>query len=287
MKTYFHKISQPLQSSFIVRHDVAPCFGKPVHYHSDLELHLTLKGEGIRFIGDKVSNFEPGQILLLGENLPHAWHAREKESDGVEAIIFQFKKNCFGNDFFSLPEFVHILKLFEQAKRGLLLHGRCRDEVESLMLKGAQANDFQRFILLLEILNCIAGYRQFTTVSSTEIDHDGDPLDACRLEKVYAYTLANFRREISLNEIAAVSNLSVTSFCRYFKNTTKNTYFDFLNQVRINFACQMILEDKYSIAPICFECGFNNVANFYRHFKKLTGMTPVEYKKKYDPELAA
>ena len=287
MKAYFHKVSQPFQNSFVVRHDVAPNFGKPVHYHTDLELHLTLKGEGVRFIGNKVSSFEPGDVLLLGEDLPHAWHAREKTDVGVEAIIIQFKRNCLGNDFFSLPEMVHIGQLYEISKRGLLLQGGCRDKVAALMLKSVACAPFQRVVLLLEILDLIAGSKEYTTISTTEVAYKGDPEDACRLDRIYAYTLANFKKEISLAEIAAVSNLSVTSFCRYFKNTTKNTYFDFLIQVRVNFACQMIIEDKYAVAAICYECGFNNVANFYRHFKKLMGMTPVEYKKKYSTEVAA
>lgn len=287
MKAYFHKISKPSQNSFVVRHDIAPNFGKPVHYHDDLELHLTLKGEGIRFIGDNVSSFEPGDILLLGEDLPHAWHAREKSDSGVEAVIIQFKRNCLGNDFFSLPELVHIQQLYETAKKGLLLHGKCRNKVEALMLKSIHSSHFERIIILLEILNLIAESKEYTTISTTEVAYKGDVEDAQRLDKIYAYTLANFKKDISLAEIAAVGNLSITSFCRYFKNTTKNTYFDFLTQVRVNFACQMIIKDKYSIAAICFECGFNNVANFYRHFKKLMGMTPVEFKKKYSTKLAA
>ncbi len=287
MKAYFHRVSKPSQSSFVVRHDIAPNFGKPVHYHAELELHLTLKGEGVRFIGDKVSSFEPGNVLLLGEDLPHAWHARGAMDTGVEAVIIQFKRNCFGNDFFSLPEMAHIRQLYDVARKGLLLQGRCRDKVAALMLRSVKAGHFERVIILLEILNLIAETKAYATISTTEVAYKGDVEDACRLDRIYAYTLANFKKDISLAEIAGVSNLSVTSFCRYFKNTTKNTYIDFLIQVRVNFACQMIIEDKYSIAAICFDCGFNNVANFYRHFKKIMGMTPVEYKKRYATDVAA
>ncbi|MFT4205160.1 MAG: AraC family transcriptional regulator [Chitinophagaceae bacterium] len=287
MKTYFHKVSNPIQRSFVVRHDIVPNFGKPVHYHTELELHLTLRGEGIRFIGDNVAAFSPGEILLLGEDLPHAWHAREKEVPDVEAIVIQFKKGCLGNDFFSLPELLHIQQLYDIAKKGLLLHGTCRDKVEVLMHQGVDATDFQRVLLLLEMLNLIAVSKEYTTVSATEVSYKGDAEDVRRLDKIYAYTLANFKEEITLSEIAAVAHLSETSFCRYFKSTTRNTYFDFLIQVRVNFACQMIVEDKYSIAAICYECGFNNVSNFYRHFKKVMGMTPAEYKKKYVTDDAA
>ncbi|GAB3025690.1 AraC family transcriptional regulator [Niabella terrae] len=287
MKAYFHKVVKSYQNSFVVRHDIVPNFGKPVHYHADLELHLTLKGEGVRFIGDKVANFQPGEIFLLGENLPHAWHAKEKENPEVEAIVFQFRRNCFGEDFFSLPEMHHIEQLYEKARKGLLLHGDARVEVKALMLKGVKAGPFERIIILLQILHTIANSKQYTVISSTELEYHGDMEDAKRLDKIYAYTLEHFKKDISLAEVASVSNLSVTSFCRYFKNTTKTTYLDFLIQVRVNFACQMIIEDKYSIAAICFECGFNNVANFYRHFKKIMQMTPSEYKRKFAQDAAA
>lgn len=287
MKAYFHKVAQPFQSSFLVRHDIAPNFGRAVHYHTDLELHLTLKGEGVRFIGDKVASFEAGDILLLGENLPHAWRAREKEGAGVEAVIIQFKKDCFGRDFFSIPELAHIRNLYDIAKKGVQLNGSCRQQVETLMMQALTAEHFKRILILLEILHLIADSKEYGLIASTEAEYKADQEDACRLDRVHAYTLEHFKREISLAEIAGVCNLSITSFCRYFKSTTKTTYFDFLIQVRVNFACRMIIEDRYSIATICFECGFNNVANFYRHFKKLMLMTPVEYKRKYAKEMVA
>ncbi|MCH5719041.1 helix-turn-helix domain-containing protein [Niabella hibiscisoli] len=185
------------------------------------------------------------------------------------------------------PELVHIRNLYDMAKKGLQLNGGCRQQVEQLMMQALTAEHFKRVLILLEILNLIAGSKEYSLIASTESEYKGDQEDACRLDRVHAYTLEHFKREISLAEIAAVSNLSITSFCRYFKSTTKTTYFDFLIQVRVNFACRMIIEDRYSIATICFECGFNNVANFYRHFKKLMQLTPVEYKRKYAKEIAA
>src|SRR5690606_34295317 len=115
---------------------------------------------------------------------------------------------------------------------------------------------------------------------SSEIETD-------RLNKVCTYTLSNYKKDISLKEIAAVSNLSVTSFCRYFKMMKKKTYFDFLVEIRISHACRMLVEDRYPIGIICFECGFNNISNFYRHFKAVTGLKPFEYKRKYLQESAA
>jgi AraC-like DNA-binding protein len=93
--------------------------------------------------------------------------------------------------------------------------------------------------------------------------------------------LANYKTEISLEKIAAIGNLSVTSFCRYFKLMTKKTYFDFLTEIRISHACRFLIEDKLPTEVLCFECGYNNISNFYRHFKRVTKMTPLEYKRRY------
>lgn len=105
--------------------------------------------------------------------------------------------------------------------------------------------------------------------------------DIRRLNQICQYTFTHFRRNISLKEVAASSNLNQTSFCRYFKLVTKKNYFSFLIQVRISQACRMLIDNRYTINVICYDCGFNNLSNFYRHFKKVTGMTPSEYKQKY------
>ncbi|RRN76582.1 AraC family transcriptional regulator, partial [Pseudoxanthomonas sp. SGD-10] len=105
--------------------------------------------------------------------------------------------------------------------------------------------------------------------------------DTIRLNNVFNYTHNNYKKEITLEEISSISNLSVTSFCRYFKMMTKKTYYDFLIEIRVSHACRMLVENKLPTEVICFDCGFNNVSNFYRHFKKVTGMTPLDYKKKY------
>src|SRR5690606_4015620 len=115
---------------------------------------------------------------------------------------------------------------------------------------------------------------QHTVNKSTESD-------TIRLNKVYNYTLTHYKKEISLEEISEISNLSVTSFCRYFKLMTKKTYYDFLIEIRISHACRALIDDKLPTEVICFDCGFNNVSNFYRHFKKVTGLTPLDYKRQY------
>lgn len=292
MKPHFHKVTSQLQSSFSIRHDIQPNFGRVWHYHPELELHYTIRGEGVRFIGDNVSNFTEGELILLGENLPHTWrcHERYYEPDkglSVEAIVIQFLPDCFGRELFNLPESYLIPKLFEKAKKGMIIRGTAREKIINYMCRAVNASGFERVILLLEIIKTLAETSEYSAIASAHAFYRSSEIETDRLNKVCTYTLSNYKKDITLKEIAAVSNLSVTSFCRYFKMMTKKTYFDFLVEIRISHACRMLVEDRFPIGIICFECGFNNLSNFYRHFKAVTGLKPFEYKRKYLQESAA
>lgn len=292
MKPHFHKVAVPIQNSFSVRHDKLRNFGKLLHYHPELELHFTIKGHGIRLIGDNVSHFQEGEVILLGENLPHAWKGKEEDFDrdddyAVEAIVIQFSTACLGKNFFDLPEAYLIPRIFESAKKGLLIQGQSAEAIKKLMFRITKANRFERILLLLQILQIISEKEEVKTIASAHAFYKPNEHESVRLNNVVAHTLTNFKREINLEEIALIANLSVNSFCRYFKSMTNKTYLDFLTEVRISHACRMIMEDRWSIPIVCFECGFNNVSNFYRHFKKFTGFTPFEYKQKYKEKCVA
>lgn len=292
MKPHFHKVAVPLQSSFSVRHDKLPNFGKLLHYHPELELQYVIKGEGIRLVGDNVSHFTAGEVVLLGENLPHGWRAKEQElTDGsdyaVEAIVIQFSPNCLGKEFFQLPESYLIPRIFESAKKGLLIHGESAEQIRQLMIELSTAGRFERILYLLKILQIISEKEEVTTIASAHAFYKVNDHESLRLNNVIAYALTNFKKDINLDEIAVIANLSVNSFCRYFKSMTNKTFLDFLTEIRISHACRMIIEDRYAIGVICYECGFNNVSNFYRHFKRFTGLTPYEYKRKYNEQCVA
>jgi AraC-like DNA-binding protein len=286
MKPHFHKVPVGLQNSFSIRHDIQENFGKIWHYHPELELHYVIRGEGVRFIGNNISNFASGEIILLGENLPHTWRCSDEyfqnnPSHEVEAIVIHFLPDCLGKDILNLPEAYLIPKLFDKAKKGMLLKGENRDKLAKLMLQAKDTENLDRLIILLSILKLLAEADDYTVLNPGHVQYQSDESDVIRLNKVYNYTLTNFKKEINLNEVASISNLSVTSFCRYFKQMTKKTYYDFLIEIRVSHACRLLVEDKHPTNMICYQCGFNNVSNFYRHFKKVTGITPLEYKRKY------
>ena len=287
MKAQFHKVPGSMQSSFSIRHDRKPNFGTTWHYHPELELHYVIQGEGVRLVGDNISNFSAGEMVLLGANLPHTWRCNEEYFQGdadrqVEAIVIQFLPECLGRYLLGLPEAYLIPKLFEKAKSGLLISGEAKARLEPLMRSAVQATDLDRIIIFLSILKILSETPEVQTIAAEHhAFKQSNESDVQRINKVCNYTLSNYKNEITLEEVASISNLSVTSFCRYFKLITKKTYYDFLIEIRISQACRLLIEDKLLTEVICFECGFNNVSNFYRHFKKITKVTPLEYKRKY------
>ncbi|MGV8879401.1 MAG: AraC family transcriptional regulator [Sphingobacteriaceae bacterium] len=287
MKPHFHKVPVKLQNSFSIRHDIQPNFGTIWHYHPEIELHYVIRGEGVRFIGDGIGNFSSGEIILLGENLPHAWRCKEEYFQSnpdceVEAIVIHFLPDCLGKDLLHLPE-AHLLpKLYERAKKGLIINGDARTKLAELMTSALHTSNLDRLIAMLSIFKTLAEAEDYTVISSAHTFHrSADESETIRLNKIYNYTLTHYKKEINLEEVASISNLSVTSFCRYFKLMTKKTYYNFLIEVRISNVCRFLIENKLPTGLICFECGFNNVSNFYRHFKKVTGVTPLEYRRKY------
>ncbi|MCF2489652.1 AraC family transcriptional regulator [Dyadobacter sp. CY347] len=282
MKPHFHKVPIASRTSFSIRHDKDSGFGTVWHYHPELELHYLIKGTGVRFIGDNISNFSDGELILLGENLPHTWRVEEGASNtAVEVIIVHFLPNCLGSELLQLPEAYQIPKLYEKARRGLLINGKAKEGIIPLMKAAVNAQNLDRLIALLSILKILAEASDLETIASAHAFYKSNDSETLRLNKIYAYTLSNYRNDISLQDVASIANLGITSFCRYFKLMTKKTYNDFLVEIRISQACRFLIEDKLATEVICFECGFNNVSNFYRHFKKVTDMTPLEYKRKY------
>ena len=286
MKPLFHKVPGKPQNSFSIRHDVKPNFETIWHYHPEFELHYIVKGEGVRFIGDAIGNFSAGEMILLGENVPHTWRCKEDYFENnpalnVEAVVMHFLPDCLGNHFLQLPEAYLIIKLFEKAKAGMMVTGETKEKVAYLMFKILEASDLDRIILLLTILNTLGQTTEYTPITTAQGFYQSNEMEVMRLNNVCTYTLTNYKKDITLSEIAAISNLSVTSFCRYFKLMTKKTYYNFLLEIRISHACRDLVEGKLPTEVICFDCGFNNVTNFYRLFKKVTGLTPLEYKRKY------
>lgn len=287
MKPHYHKVPKKIENSFSLRKDVSANFDTTWHYHPELELHYIKQGEGIRFIGDNISNFSSDEMLLLGENLPHTWKSHDaylqpQSELAVETTVMHFLPNCLGQEFLLLPESYQLTQLIEKAKNGLLIYGETKWKLLALLEATYKAVNLERISLFLAILNTLAETKEYEPITSSHAFYQSNQLETDRLNQIYTYTLKHYMNNISLTEIASLSCLSITSFCRYFKMMTNKTYTDFLTEIRVSYACKLLIENKsLTVESVGIETGFNNASNFFRQFKKMVGITPKAYRKKY------
>ncbi|NLP56899.1 AraC family transcriptional regulator [Lutibacter sp. B1] len=260
-------------------------FLKLWHYHEQLELVVILKSTGTRFVGDSIEKFNEGEIILLGKNLPHMWlndkiYFKKDSSLKAQAIAIHFKEDFIGNDFFNTPEVKHIPLLFEKAKRGIKFTGNNKELVSEIS-KMLDLNHFDRIIKMIQILNSLSQKKEYSLLSSSGFINSFKKTENTKLDDVYSYMFNNFKNQISLNEIAEIAHMNPAAFSRHFKKVNKKPFSKYLNEIRIGYACKLLLEQKYNVTDICYESGFNNLSNFNRQFKTITNYSPTEYLKDY------
>jgi AraC-like DNA-binding protein len=286
MKHHLLKIHLQAEHSFDVQHDITPQFYNQWHYHPEIELVHIIQGSGRQFIGDNIHHFKANDMFLLGANLPHLWktddkYLRRNSAMKMDSIVIHFTPECFGADFFRLPENKDLGRLFERAQQGIRIKNDTRIAVASLMRQLVAAKKSHRIILLLQILQTVADSRQTKLVCSKGLEFHYNPTEANRMNDIYQHIMKNFSKEITLEQIAKVAHISPNSFCRYFKSRIKKTFSRFLLEVRIGHACKLLAETNRSVADICYNCGFNNFSNFNRHFKSITLRTPMAHRQYY------
>jgi AraC-like DNA-binding protein len=287
MQPIFEKINNSESESFFHKLVEEPYFSAPWHFHPEVEIFLVLEGTGTRYVGDGISNFNPGDLAIIGANTPHVWSSSEdyyqKDLTRMsKGICIQFEEIFWGNHFSELPELIRIKELFQNAKRGIRFKNEIKSEIREKLIALPSTMGMKRLMLLLEILDLMATTKNYKYLSSPNYKPAViNTEDLGRIEKIYQYVLKNFTMEIQLEDVSALINLSPQSFCRYFKSRTNKVFFTFLNEVRIGHACKLLIENNQNVAQICYESGFNHLSNFNRQFKKIKGMTPSEFQKRY------
>lgn len=263
MQPKYHQVPKPINNTFSIRHDIVPKFGTIWHYHPEIELHYLIKGNGIRFIGENISNFEKDELILLGSNIPHTWKCDVQNSDNeyVEAVVMHLHPDSLGSQFLSLPETKETKKIFSLANQGLIYRGETKVKAVKVLRKLEKSKDLDRIILLLKLLKILSKSDEFDIISSQYDSSIVNTADEKRLNKILNYTFSNFKNKISIEDVAELSNLSVTSFCRYFKHATQKSYFDFLTDIRINYACRLLVTTDDPVKSIAEDSGFDNTSN--------------------------
>lgn len=285
MKPQLMKVSKGPAQSFSVVQENTPHFDSRWHYHSEMELMHIKAGNGILFVGDHSSKFKTGDIVLIGANLPHYLkfddcYFQDDCIKSVEVTAVHFQENFCGEEFLRLPENKIIRTLLDKCARGIKLIGDNSTQLAEIIGKLLRAEGTNRILLLIEALHIFACNNSCSLSSlgfnqATEISMDS------RINKIYEYSYANFKNNIQLEEIAAVVNVCPSSFCRYFKARTKKTYSQFMIELRIGYACKLLIENNVIIKQLCYESGFNNFASFHKYFKRITGKSPLNFQRDF------
>ncbi len=286
MVSHFIKRNNSIHTqSFSVRHAQLPHFIKLWHHHQELELVYILKGQGTRFIGDSMEPFGPGDLVLLGDFLPHKWQNRPEyfmeQGLEVEAIIVHFEKTFLSNALEDTIEFNGINNLIKKSERGIQFNGKIKTNAREFLYKIVDTPPgITRMIYLIELLSLLAETNNFQFIASSgylKSVHEKD----LKLRKVNDFVMNHFQNPISLDDVAKEVCMNKSAFCRYFKKATNQSFSKYLNEIRIGYACKLLRsEDSRTIASISFESGFNNLSNFNQKFKAYTGHTPSSYLQK-------
>jgi AraC-like DNA-binding protein len=284
MKALLEKIPVTEQGSFTVREFKLPFFDAPLHFHPEYELTLIVAGQGKRIVGDSIVDFGPGDLALLGSNLPHYWHSDKQCQSSVlssQSIVIQFSPQFLGQGFFLIPEMTSVKKLLDKAQQGLTFHENTRGEAACRMQKLLQLNGAKQLFelfALLDFLACSPGQQQ---IASSGFSEYADTFDCERINSVCQYVFNNFTEEVTITHAASLAHLSVPAFCYYFKKRTRRNFSQFVNQIRIGHACKLLIETNRTISEICYASGFRNLSNFNRRFKEIQHKSPQEYRRQF------
>ncbi|AWH73539.1 AraC family transcriptional regulator [Dokdonia sp. Dokd-P16] len=248
------------------------------HYHPEIELVYVNGGTGRRQVGSNLSYYTWGTLILVGSNLPHCGFTDELTGNKSETVI-HMKTDFLGDTFFDLPEMASIKRLLQVAQRGIVFSGETKKRVGAMMEEMEDQSDFNRLITQITVLNELATTKEFRILNADGFSLLSDVKDNNRINEVFNYVKTHFKEEIPLEEMANITNLTIPSFCRYFKKITHKTFTQFVNEYRLVHASRLLAEQPMSITQVCYESGFNNFSHFNKKFKAFTGQNPSDYRK--------
>ena len=246
-------------------------------------MSLIVTGEGSLIVGDAITNYKAGDVLVFGSRVPHVLKSASSSSISSMISIF-FTKTSFGHGFFELSEFKDVSGFFNKLPYGVKALSKKEELKEQFLIVQKKRHRLDRLLIFLQILR-LFGKADIKTISSSITRKDYTNNEGKRMADVFQFVMNNFYRDMSLQEVSDIASMTPNAFCRYFKRHTNKTFFQFLTEVRIENSCRILSkEPDISIAEASYSCGFRNLSNFNRKFKKIKGTTPSEFRKKlYDP----
>jgi len=255
------------------------------HYHPEIELIFVFGGSGKRQIGSNISYFTDGDLILIGSNLPHCGMTNENTKNEYEVVI-QFSLDFLGSQFWKAPEMIRISSLLEKAKSGIVYGERVKKALKSRIDALTEASSLTKLMILVEILDKLSQTQDYKILNASKYYLQTQKEDNDRISVIFNYVKDNFKEQIALETVAELSNMTVPSFCRYFKKITNKTFTQFVNEYRITHSLKLLAEQPMSITEVCFDSGFNNFSYFNKTFKEYTKKSPSQYRKEFSNVIA-
>jgi len=284
MNPYYEKVRSSDQSfTAYERNDSSFCF--QWHYHPEFELTLILSSQGQRLVGSGIADYGPGDLVLLGPNLPHSWRSgpvKSSQSERHRAIVVQFREDCFGTEFFQLQELHAVGSLLQRASNGLSFGHTTRGRRVAASL--ANFLSYSPAKRLLSLLGCLVELSEeggFQVLSPTVVQPICRPEHQLRVDAICGYINKHFAEEIDFDDLCDTFHMAQATLCRFFKRATGRTITTYLNELRVAAAAQLLLDTDDSIVNICFKAGFGNYSNFNRQFKHIKGVGPRELRRQF------
>jgi AraC-like DNA-binding protein len=253
------------------------------HYHDEYELHLIVASSGKAFVGDYIGSFKPGHLVLTGPRLPHNWISLDLPTGGIALrdLVIQFPHEPIAQAAAHIRELEEVLPLLERARNGIEFFG-LSDQATTHWHRIKATQGLARLGAFCDFLGELAHWPDYRLLSHAQLQSVDDDTQLGQIDAIVSRIMDNLAQSLSAAEMAAELGMTESRFSRFFRRATGNTFTDFVNQVRVNRACQLLMESDRYITHICYEVGFNNVANFNRRFLDVKGMTPSEFRRQVD-----
>jgi len=282
MKIIHEKIFVSHNYSFITRKLQLASNPTKIHSHSNFELNYIHSGSGKRIVGNNISAYSKGDLVLLAPHIPHCWYNLQTEPDQVaENFVTHFNENIITSDFFNIPELEQVVDLLKRAQNGLWFKGEKTKKVGQILKKMVTLTGLERYIELLKIFQLLLKIEDQENLSLTTSLSNSFEKDQDQINKIYEYVFNNIQTGVSLDSACALVFKEPGSFCRYFKKKTNLTFMEYVKNVRIGLATKLLAETDKQITQICYECGYKNLANFNHYFKVVMKKTPSEYRRDF------
>lgn len=258
-------------------------FDFPLHYHEEFELNFILHAKNAqRIIGDHIDAIDDCELVLVGPNLQHGWFNYKCKSKEIKEITIQFHRDLFDEKFLVRNQMHFIKTMFEKSLRGVLFSKETTLNIMPRLISLTKKHGFDSVLELMSVLHDLSISRNIRILSDTSFSSTEKlSYGSRRIERIMEYINHNFEKNISLSEAAHLASMTDISFSRFFKLRTGRTFIDTVNEIRLGQASRMLIDTTQSITEVCYKCGFNNVSNFNRIFKKKKSCTPKEFRDAY------